>query len=146
MLKEADIIESDDIYDLEKEIFGQSYEQWKREDILEAIKSDKYKVYIIKNNSNIIGYIIFTYSSFESYIAKFGISKEYRQQGYGKDLVEYAVSVIDSNEIFLEVRSNNIAAINLYKKVGFDVVGMRKGMYKDPIDDAIIMQRKAKRC
>ena len=65
---------------------------------------------------------------------------------YGKDLVEYAVSIIDSNEIFLEVRSNNIAAINLYKKVGFDIVGMRKGMYKDPIDDAIIMQRKAKRC
>ena len=41
--------------------------------------------------------------------------------------------------VFLEVRSRNTAAINLYTAYGFKRVGVRKGYYKNPDDDAVIM-------
>ena len=40
---------------------------------------------------------------------------------------------------FLEVRSKNAPALALYRAYGFEEVGVRKGYYKNPDDDAIIM-------
>ena len=45
----------------------------------------------------------------------------------------------------LEVSVNNIQAFNLYKKTGFEVVGVRKKYYKDKVSgntsDACVMKR-----
>ena len=42
--------------------------------------------------------------------------------------------------IFLEVRQSNIPAISLYKKEGFEELGIRKKFYEHPVEDAIIMK------
>ena len=42
-------------------------------------------------------------------------------------------------EIFLEVRENNITAIEFYKKNGFKEAGKRKNYYRDTGEAAIIM-------
>ena len=39
----------------------------------------------------------------------------------------------------LEVRESNEAAIALYEKLGFEVVGSRDGYYRDNNEDAILM-------
>ncbi|NMA79298.1 MAG: ribosomal protein S18-alanine N-acetyltransferase [Clostridiales bacterium] len=43
--------------------------------------------------------------------------------------------------ITLEVRVSNHAARRLYRKAGFDDVGIRKGFYKRPDEDAILMTK-----
>lgn len=43
--------------------------------------------------------------------------------------------------IILEVRSHNAPAISLYKKYGFTELTVRKNYYRDPDDDALIMER-----
>ena len=43
-------------------------------------------------------------------------------------------------EIFIEVRRSNDAAINLYVNRGFECVGERKGFYRCPVEDALIMR------
>ena len=45
--------------------------------------------------------------------------------------------------IFLEVGQNNIAAINLYLKFGFEQYGIRKEYYKNK-ENAILMKRQIK--
>ena len=46
----------------------------------------------------------------------------------------------DSNPIVtLEVRKSNLVAINLYQKLGFEIVGTRKKYYSDNREDALIM-------
>ena len=39
----------------------------------------------------------------------------------------------------LEVRASNYVAQNLYEKVGFRSVGVRRGYYTDNREDAVIM-------
>jgi ribosomal-protein-alanine N-acetyltransferase len=39
----------------------------------------------------------------------------------------------------LEVRAGNEAALSLYRKFGFDVVGRRPRYYQDNYEDALLM-------
>jgi ribosomal-protein-alanine N-acetyltransferase len=39
----------------------------------------------------------------------------------------------------LEVRTRNLAAIALYRQLGFDEVNTREGYYRDPVDDALVL-------
>ncbi len=43
-------------------------------------------------------------------------------------------------EVELEVRAGSVGAIALYKGLGFVVVGERVGYYRDPVEDALLMQ------
>ncbi len=45
-------------------------------------------------------------------------------------------------QIFLEVRSKNRPALNLYAKLDFQKIGRRKDYYKEPVDDAVILVRR----
>ena len=47
----------------------------------------------------------------------------------------------DARQIFLEVRLQNIPALRLYEKLGFQETGRRKNYYKGPADDAVILVR-----
>ncbi len=44
--------------------------------------------------------------------------------------------------LFLEVRASNHIARRLYEKFGFKTIGVRKGYYINPIEDAIVMMLK----
>ena len=44
-------------------------------------------------------------------------------------------------KITLEVRSSNEPAIRLYEKLGYARVGVRKGYYEKPREDALILQK-----
>jgi len=45
----------------------------------------------------------------------------------------------DLAQVVLEVRISNASAIHLYEKCGFVNVGVRKGFYEQPKEDAYIM-------
>ena len=45
----------------------------------------------------------------------------------------------DIHKIHLEVRRGNEAAIRLYQSLGFANVGVRKGYYQSPAEDAVLM-------
>ena len=55
------------------------------------------------------------------------------------DLVWEAVS-INLQEIFLEVRVSNEAALTLYGQAGFQIIDKRKNYYEKPKEDAYIME------
>ncbi|MBQ8540226.1 MAG: ribosomal protein S18-alanine N-acetyltransferase [Clostridia bacterium] len=65
-----------------------------------------------------------------------------RRQGYAKTLFEEVLSLAKQDGIALftlEVRSDNLAALELYKSLGFKEVGVRKNYYQSPLCDAILM-------
>jgi ribosomal-protein-alanine acetyltransferase len=64
-----------------------------------------------------------------------------RRRGLGtlllRELIAHA-RIENANGIFLEVRESNQSARALYRKLGFEEVGSRKGYYANPPDDAIL--------
>lgn len=72
------------------------------------------------------------------------VSADFKKQAIGTQLFESFIhycSEINIHEIILETRKSNRPAIRLYERVGFQTVGLRKGYYSSPIEDAIIMKR-----
>ncbi len=92
---------------------------------------------------NIVGYIGMYLSFEEGDITNVAVSPDYRQKGYGETLVSKAKEIAKEKHlemILLEVRVSNIPAISLYKKMGFEELGLRKNFYEHPTEDAIIMR------
>lgn len=68
------------------------------------------------------------------------VDENYRKKSISSKLIEYLIENNSVENITLEVSKNNIAAINLYKKYGFEVVAVRKNYYKD--QDGLLMLKK----
>jgi ribosomal-protein-alanine N-acetyltransferase len=69
------------------------------------------------------------------------VAETARRQGVGtrllRKLVEHACAA-RGKQIFLEVRESNRSARALYRNVGFEETGLRKGYYANPPEDAIL--------
>ncbi len=107
--------------------------------IKEEIKNNPFaKVLIYVESKKVIGYLYYSdiYDRIE--INNFEVLKDFRRQKIGSSLLEKLISK-DKN-ITLEVKEDNIAAINIYKKYGFEQVAIREKYYKDK--DGILMERK----
>ncbi len=68
----------------------------------------------------------------ELHILNLCITSEYQRHGWGQALLEGIIAVAEDAEIkdiHLEVRISNLAARNLYHKMGFNDVGSRANYY-----------------
>jgi ribosomal-protein-alanine N-acetyltransferase len=68
-----------------------------------------------------------------------------RRRGVGRSLCEVVILWCRDQgavEMELEVRAGSTGAISLYAGLGFGVVGRRGGYYREPDEDAVLMQLK----
>ena len=94
---------------------------------------------------NIAGYGILRLLGPEAEIENICVSTDLRKKGIGECLMRHMIDTARANlasTIYLEVRAQNEAAKALYRKMGFENSYIRKGYYRDPMDDAIIMTLK----
>ena len=68
------------------------------------------------------------------------VSKKFRRLGIASRLMIEALSRCGETA-FLEVRESNKPAIELYKSLGFRKIGVRRGYYDSPEEDAVVMSR-----
>jgi ribosomal-protein-alanine N-acetyltransferase len=90
--------------------------------------------------SQVIGFIIGQIAADESEILTIGVDPAHQKRGIGKLLVEgllRAVRRAEVRRVFLEVATDNSAALNLYSKQGFVPSGVRKAYYARPGKEAI---------
>ena len=72
------------------------------------------------------------------------VHPDYRKQGIGYNLVDKLIDLLKAKDVIslsLEVRVSNENAINLYNKMGFEIIGKRPGYYRNPREDAYIMRK-----
>ena len=78
----------------------------------------------------------------EAHITNIAVRNDYQGRGLGEYLLiaTYDLAIGQHAKIMtLEVRVSNTVAQNLYKKLGFEEKGVRKGYYLDNREDALIM-------
>lgn len=83
----------------------------------------------------------------ESEVHTIGVDPAARRRGIGGALLDDLLRVADrwGGPVFLEVRTDNDAAIALYRREGFEIVGTRKRYYQPSGADAYTMCRPDRR-
>ena len=103
----------------------------------------------LEDKNKFIGFAIMAISTDESHLLNIGINKNERGMGYGEKLLKkmiIAAEVMGSRKIILEVRLSNKTAYQLYKKLGFEEIGIRKKYYRLPEgrEDAYVLSKSLK--
>jgi ribosomal-protein-alanine N-acetyltransferase len=90
----------------------------------------------------VVGMVVIWMVLDEAHIATLAVQNEYRRQGIARQLLAVALEEAQRRgaiQATLEVRAGNQAAQDLYRKLGFDIVGLRPRYYRDNHEDALIM-------
>ena len=80
---------------------------------------------------------------FEYEVHTIGVDTGHQGRGIGRGLLDGLLDIAAGGVVFLEVRTDNAAAIALYESVGFVLAGVRKRYYRVSGADAYTMRRAA---
>ena len=99
-------------------------------------------VVVRKPSDKVIGYIIYWHIREDVQVNNIAVHPDFRGKGIGEALMRHVIDRVRKNGatfMTLEVRLSNAAAVTLYKKLGFDILGTRKNYYTNPDEDAFLM-------
>ncbi len=130
------------VAELEKVCFSQSW-SWK---LLESgLYSPFDEYYVFEQDGRIMGYCNLRILAGEGEIQRIAVLPCCRRMGVARKMMEIMEASAMSQKVCavsLEVRKSNIAARNLYESFGFAVEAVRKGYYRNPSEDALIMWKR----
>lgn len=116
---------------------------WSENAFLAAMESGENILVVAECENKVVGYICMYVSFEEGEITNVAVDQSRRKNGTGSAMMEYVFNEArehDIERIVLEVRVSNDSAIALYKKHEFEELGIRKGFYDLPKEDALIME------
>ena len=99
-------------------------------------------VIVHEPDQRVAGYIIYWQIRDEVQITNVALHPDFRGRGIGEAVLKAILNEVlgrGAKFVTLEVRASNMPAVSLYKKLGFKVLGTRKGYYSNPFEDAYIM-------
>ncbi len=134
------------IFALEKQCFSDA---WSENAIASQIDGECYLSFVAKDeNGEALGYISGSLFGDEAEIFRVATDASKRRQKIGSSLVSHFISFtkdLGCSRIFLEVRDSNCPARALYSSFGFVENGRRRGYYKNPKEDAILLLKEQER-
>lgn len=143
LVRPMELKDVDEVWDIEKLSFSLP---WSRESFEQEMNSnDKARYIVAALGDTIVGYGGMWFIIDEAHITNIAVHPDYRQRKIGEMIVEGMLRTAKESGIIsltLEVRVSNTPAINLYRKLGFEEYGIRKGYYTDTGEDALIMWKK----
>lgn len=80
----------------------------------------------------------------EMHLHNLAVDPPSRRQGLGRWLLRETLAWGEAagvEEVFLEVRQSNWAALALYREAGFEAASVRRGYYDQPREDALVLRR-----
>jgi ribosomal-protein-alanine N-acetyltransferase len=103
-----------------------------------------YSCWVLDGPGDIVGYGVMSVAAGESHILNLCVRPERQRRGHGRRLLHHLLALARRHHAeitLLEVRPSNRAGLALYRAVGFNEVGMRRGYYPGHSgrEDAIIL-------
>ena len=117
---------------------------WSREMLLPELSNPLARFFVAVENGKAVGYCGMHNVAGECSITNVAVLPQWRRKGIACALVETLdgrARAENADFITLEVRESNLPAISLYEKHGFERVGVRKGYYTHPTENAILMTK-----
>lgn len=129
----------DGIENIEKSSFAIP---WSRKSIEQELKNRLALYIVVEDEGRVIGYGGMWHVVTEGHITNIAVHEDYRRKGIGDAIIKALIDLAEKKEMIgltLEVRKSNTAALELYRKNGFIMEGVRPEYYEDNREDAIIM-------
>jgi [ribosomal protein S18]-alanine N-acetyltransferase len=101
----------------------------------------------LRSGNATIGFIISRLAADEAEILSVAVDRAWRGRGLSRQLLNTHLGHLAGHGIrtvFLEVEENNLPAVRLYQRAGFQVAGRREQYYREPSGQlltALVMQR-----
>jgi ribosomal-protein-alanine N-acetyltransferase len=120
---------------------------WDRLSFESALCCDSARNYAVKSTEGeicgpFIAYAFWRMAGDEVHLQKVAVTPAWRKQGVATWLLErcFTLSIGQgARSAHLEVRPSNIPAVELYQKLGFELIGKRPQYYPDSKEDALLM-------
>ena len=101
--------------------------------------------YVFEQDEQILGYCNLRILAGEGEIQRIAVLPPFRRLGVARKLMDAMVDFAVENKaaaVTLEVRESNRPARNRYESYGFTAEAVRKGYYRNPSEDAVIMWKR----
>ena len=141
IIRPMEVSDTEQVEMIEKQIFSIPWSQKSFED---ACQSNDNIYLVCEMNGQIAGYCGLWTVLGEGNITNMAVSGGFRRLGIAETLMKEMEKRGMSKKVvtyFLEVRKSNEAAVNLYKKMGYVQIGVRKNFYEKPVEDALVMSK-----
>jgi ribosomal-protein-alanine N-acetyltransferase len=120
--------------------------QWTRSAYKNAIASadgPRRIALVAERAGEVIGFVIARVVGPVAEVESIAIAGNAQRYGFGSSLLLAALGELrlaGAEEVELEVRSLNRAALWMYERAGFSEVGRRRGYYRGPVEDAVLLR------
>lgn len=128
---------------LEAECFGAC--AWNEAAFLSEMQNESSVCFCAVDSAQVLGCIAMSVTPEQGFISKVMTHPAYRRQGIAKALLASFIAYAKEKgfeELSLEVRESNTAAIHLYASFDFEIIGKRRQFYRHPKEDAVIMTKR----
>lgn len=115
---------------------------WTEPQLAEELASDFGRLFVACRDGQTAGLAVFQLAAGEANLNALTVDPAARRQGAGRALLTGALAALraeGAQSCFLEVRAGNAAARALYESVGFAAAGVRRGFYRNPVEDGVVM-------
>ena len=141
MIREMKTEDIPGVLEIEKTLPGR---QWSSRAFEESLQQNYTFFYVTEAaDHSIAGYCCMERLYEEAELVNIAVHPQLRRTGIGERLLGEVIEKereAGTQSIVLEVRKSNLPAIRMYEKAGFAEIGVRKGFYEFPTEDAVIMQ------
>lgn len=95
----------------------------------------------------VIGHAVLTCALNEAHLLNLTIARAEQGKGYGRAVLQRLLTWLaeaHADVVFLEVRPSNSVAQRLYRSLGFELIGMRRGYYpaEHGREDAMVFSKR----
>jgi ribosomal-protein-alanine N-acetyltransferase len=143
VIRPADESDIPDVIRIERASFA---DPWSAESFVSSLDLGRMRFLVAEEagDSKLLGYVIALVLSDEAEIADLAVATDARRRGIGGLLLDRMTELVMQQGVrwmYLEVRESNVAARALYESRSFIQVGRRKGYYRHPSEDALLLKR-----
>jgi ribosomal-protein-alanine N-acetyltransferase len=148
-VRQADLGDINDIIKINRQCLPENYSF----DFFYRILTDfGFACAVAEQDDQVVGYLLCRlerpFSSFlgmnpaKGHVISIAVLPRYRRQGLGIEIMKYGMKKMIEQKVstvYLEVRVSNIAAVEMYKKLGFYIKREHKEYYRDG-ESAFVME------
>ena len=129
--------------ELDKSCFKKA---WREESFSKLLKYPWFRAWTwhAEATSKALAFLIIEDQSDLFSILRVGVIPEYQRQGIGREMMDFLIQLARNEQvpkILLEVQEFNLAAQHLYFASGFCQIHRKKGYYRDPPGNALVLTK-----